>query len=332
MKISAYGTARAALQMDFPLKECIESCLEFADEFVVVDSTENDSDGTTSMLKEMAAKDSRVKHIQKQFDWSAPNHGVFDGQSKAFARTQCTGTHLWQIDADEIVHEKHAAMIRPLIEKINWKETKLLALPVVDFWGKQKMRVDVNPWKWRLSVNDPDITHGIPVFLRKMKEGLLYANPGTDGCDYISKRTGQVIPCTNYFTAKVDNLRRLAVTDVAYIPQYEKWINASLEQLPGVFHYSWFDIKRKVYNFKHFWAGSWQSLYGEPVEERNNPMFPGKLWSEVTDEMIAEYAKDLEENTSGHVFHRPYDGSVTNGIKISMNHPKFMNNWIAKQV
>lgn len=331
IKISSYTTCREALKMDYPIRECIESCLQFADEMIVLDSTENDSDGTTSLLNEMATKDARIKHIQKQFDWNAPNSGIYDGISKAFARSQCTGTHLYQIDLDEIVHEKHADMIRPFIEKVNWKETKLVALPVIDLWGKEKIRIEVNPWKWRLSINDPAITHGIPVQCRVMKNGLLYATPGTDGCDYIHSKSGQVIPCSQYMTSKVDQVRRLAVTDETYIPQYEKWFNASLEQLPAVFHYSWYDIKRKVYNFKHFWARSWQSLYGDFLDERNNPMFPGRLWNEVTDEEIAQYAKKLETETNGHVFHRPWDGTKTNGIKISLGHPANMKEWIARQ-
>ena len=32
-------------------------------------------------------------------------HAVFDGAQKAEARSRCTGDFLWQMDADEVVHE-----------------------------------------------------------------------------------------------------------------------------------------------------------------------------------------------------------------------------------
>ena len=48
------------------------------------------------------------------------------------------------------------------------------------------------------------------------------------------------------------------------------------------------------------------------------------------DEMIAAYAKELEEKTCGHVFHRPWDGSSANGIKINLSHPAIAQKWIDK--
>ena len=66
------------------------------------------------------------------------------------------------------------------------KHTQLISLPVIEYWGNQgKVRMDINPWKWRLSRNKPNITHGIPKHLRKTDEdGNIYALPGTDSCDY----------------------------------------------------------------------------------------------------------------------------------------------------
>ena len=53
------------------------------------------------------------------------------------------------------------------------KNVELIALPVIEYWGgPEKVRLDVNPWKWRLSRNLPHITHGIPANLRKFdKDG-----------------------------------------------------------------------------------------------------------------------------------------------------------------
>ncbi len=332
MKISGYTTARNVIEMDYPFEEAIRSVLAFADEVIVLDSTEPEhSDGTSEYLNEMSKEDPRIRHIRHNFDWSAPNHGIFDGQAKALARSHCTGDYLWQFDVDEIVHEVHTEMVRPFIRKLDWKKFDLVALPVIDFWGHDKMRIDVSLCKWRLSVNKPEITHGIPIALRTYENALLYARNGTDGCDYVDRHTGQVIPCAMYMPAPVEQLRLAAVRDARAVPAIESWVNKSLTDRPAVFHYSWFNINRKIQNYKQFWDMSWKSLYNEDTDERANPMFPGKRWSEITDEMITEYAKDLEEKTCGHVFHRPWDGSTANGIKISLSHPAIVQKWINKQ-
>lgn len=332
MKISAYTTVRNVIEMDYPFEEAIRSVLAFADEVVVLDSTgQKHSDGTSERLNVMSKEEPRIKHIRHDFDWTAPNHGIFDGQAKALARSYCTGDYLWQFDVDEIVHEIHAEMVRPFIRKLDWKGFDLVALPVIDLWGRDKIRIDVSLWKLRLSLNKPEITHGIPLALRKYENGLLYARQGTDGCDYIGKYTGAGFPFASYAPVQVEQLRLAAVQDASAIPEIESFVNKSLAKIPAVFHYSWFNIKRKIQNYKQFWDTSWKSLYNEDRDERANPMFPGKLWSEVSDEMITAYAETLEEKTCGHVFHRPWDGSSANGIKIGLSHPAIAQKWIDKQ-
>ena len=78
--------------------------------------------------------------------------------------------------ADEIVHEKDYDKVKEVIKRLP-KATDLIALPVIEYWGgPEKVRIDVNPWKWRLSRNRKYITHGIPKQLRVIDEdGQLYA-------------------------------------------------------------------------------------------------------------------------------------------------------------
>ena len=331
MKVSAYCTVRNAVEMEYPFEESIQSHLAFADEVVVLDSTDP-PDGTTERLEQLVKSEPRVKVVRTSFPWNAPNHGIYDGASKAAARRACTGEFLWQFDIDEVIHEDHAKMVKPLIAKVDWSKLSLLALPVVDFWGREgRVRVDVNLWKWRLSVNSPEITHGIPIQLRKYENGLLYAQHGTDGCDYINQATGNVIPCGGYVPEQVELLKRQAVRDSGPLPIVSRFVNGSLEELPGVFHYSWFNIERKIRNFRVFWNSSWKSLYNEDRDERANPFFPGLTWAEVTDDMIRAKALELESKTGGHVFHVPWDGSKNNFIKIKMNHPQVIQSWVSKQ-
>jgi hypothetical protein len=316
--------------MEYPYLESIRSHLAFADEVVVYD-TSNGKDKTLSILNALAVQEPKLKVVHNdKIDWDAPNHGVFDGQTKTLSRKQCTGDILWQFDVDEIVHENHIPLIRPLAETfMKQNGFDLMALPVVDYWGREgKARLDVTVWKWRLSKNKPDIIHGIPVQLRKHENGLLYAHQGTDGCDYISAATGNIIPCVGYLPPGFDQMKQAAVRDEKLVAKAEKFLNEVLSQLPGVHHYSWFNIERKIRNFRTFWNSSWKSLYNEDRDERGNPFFPGLTWEEITDEMIKQKALELEQGTGGHVFHRPWDGSKNNSYVVHMGHPNIAKAWI----
>jgi hypothetical protein len=326
MKISGYVTSRNCVSLDYSLKECVESLKQFCDEIIIADSTDT-KDGTRELLQEIEKSDSRIKVYHQDLDYSAPNHGIFDGQMKAYARSKCTGDWLWQTDLDEIVHEIDAPKIRLLCEQLDpQKEIKLVATPVIEFWGSEdKVRIDVNIWKWRVSRNLPHITHGIPGSLRFMKDGLLYAKPGTDGCDYIDKFTGDPIPFASFVSQQNEALRQLAVKDSRYISHYEQWFNDVVDQFPGVFHFSWYSIERKIQTYKKYWNKHWQSLYGEKLSDNN--MFFDVSWDEVTDEMIKAKAKELRENTGGHVFHTKYTGQKTNNVKVYRDIPNVIKEW-----
>lgn len=332
MKISAYCTTRNADEMEYPYIESIKSHLQFADEVVVFD-TSNGKDETLQKLNSLASEDSRLKiHHSDDIDWDAPNHGIYDGYCKTLSRKLCAGDILWQFDIDEIVHENHVPLIRQLAEQIYGNsEIDLLALPVIDYWGRDsKVRLDVTVWKWRLSKNNKDIIHGIPVRLRKYENGLLYAKQGTDGCDYIYESTGEIVPCAGYLPNEFHAFKQAAIKNSELSKKVQDYLNKVNEQLPGVHHYSWFNIERKIRNFRAFWNASWKSLYNENREEENNPFFPGLKWSQITNEMIRDYALKLESETGGHVFHAPWDGSMNNWIYSDMDHPKIMKDWLEK--
>lgn len=316
--------------MEYPYLEAIRSHLAFADEVVVFD-TSNGKDKTLETLNQLAASEPKLKVVHSdKIDWNAANHGVYDGYTKSLSRKQCTGDILWQFDVDEVVHENHIPLIRPLAETfLKQNAYDLMALPVVDYWGREgKARLDVTVWKWRLSKNKPDIIHGIPVQLRKYENGLLYAHHGTDGCDYISNATGNVIPCAGYLPPGFDQMKQAAVRDEKLVAKAEKFLNDVLKQLPGVHHYSWFNIERKIKNYRTFWNASWKSLYNEDRDEKTNPFFPGLAWADITDDMIKRKAFELEQGTGGHVFHRPWDESKNNSYRVEMRHPSVVKEWI----
>lgn len=332
ISISAYTTIRNPESMDYPFIESIKSMLQFSDEVVVVDS--GDDTGHTEALYSLMNEDSRVRLIKTdRFDWSAPNHGIFDGQTKALARSHCKSDFLWQFDTDEIVHELDAPKIRPLIEKLQYlQKCPIMALPVVEYWGSTgKVRADINPWKARLSRNLPDITHGIPVQLRRTFNGLDYASPGTDTCDYISKSTGRILPVMGFMEPNIEGLRQIALKNPKLIPTYEGWFNNAVNEIPGVFHYSWFSVERKIQQYKVFWTSFWKAMYGPDSSQNKDPdwnPFFEVPWSEVTDQMIKDKAHELETMTGGHIFHSRWSGIQTPHLTIHREHPKAIQEWV----
>jgi glycosyltransferase involved in cell wall biosynthesis len=325
-KISGYTTTYNCVSQGYPFEECILSMLQFCDEVCVVDG--GSADGTWEKLQEMSSLTAhKVKIKQIVRDWSHPRFAVFDGMQKAEARAMCTGDFCWQMDSDEIVHEEDAPKIEELCSRMP-KDVNVVSLPVIEYWGgPEKVRLDIQPWKWRLSRNLPDITHGIPARLRRIDEaGHTYSHQGTDGCDMIHKETGEVLSHITFHTAEAENVRRAAVTGhPGAVKQYEEWFNAVIQSLPGVHHYSWYNMPRKIRTYKGYWTKHWNSLYDGSLEDTadTNMMFD-LPWSQVTDEMIEARAKELSDKTGGWIWHTKWKGQSIPHIKCNRAQPKYM--------
>jgi glycosyltransferase involved in cell wall biosynthesis len=301
--------------------------LSFCDEVVVVDG--GSDDGSYEELLTWQEKESKLIVKQVKRDWNTKRFSVFDGLQKAQAREFCTKEWCWQQDIDEVVHEEDGPKIKKLAANLP-KAIHLLALPVVEYWGnKGKVRVDVNPWKWRLSRNLEHITHGIPLELRREDEdGNTYALPGTDGCDYIDKDSGSRIPFSTFYTQEVHEVRIQSLNGSEQATsQYQNWLNTVIRELPGVHHYSWFDLERKINTYKNYWSRHWQSIFNiEQEDTAENNMFFDKPWLDVTSDDISKLASDLENKMGGWIFHQKIDFSrPTPSINVDQSHPKFMN-------
>ena len=327
--ISGYTTTLNCLRQNYPFEASIKSMLGFCDEVVVVDG--GSDDGTWESLVKLSEEENRLKIHKEARDWNHKRFAVYDGMQKALARSLCTKNFCWQQDSDEIVHEDDYQKIRNLISNFP-KNLELLALPVVEYWGgPEKVRIDVNPWKWRLSKNLPHITHGIPVNLRKYdEEGELYSAPGSDGCDYIRNDNYQPIRFATFYTPDVDNVRNAAFSDEAVLGQYQQWFNQVIDHYPGVHHYSWYDIERKIKTYKNYWQTHWESLYNVKQEDiPENNMFFNKTWDKVTDGEIKKLAKKLSDKMGGWIFHTKVDFSKpTPHISIERQHPDIVNDWL----
>lgn len=329
MKISGYTYVKDAVSMDYPFVESIKSHLDFCDEVVVVDASIK-NDGTKEALQALKKENKdKLKLFEAKLDWTAPNYGIYDGVLKQIAREKCTSEFLWQFDVDECVHAIDRNVLKELLKQCdNLQQIPVLCLPVVEYWGGlDKVRIDVNSWKWRLSRNHPEIVHGIPITHRQIKNGLVYATPGTDTCDLIVKSQGLPVPNLNFINEQTEKLRIASIRDEKVAQEYEKWFNQIVSTLPTVYHFSWFSIKSKIEKYRDFFGDFWKAMYGD---ERSTNVFFGVPWSEVTPEMIEAKAKELKEGTGGWVFHQPWDGSKLNSIKIYRQPPVVMQEWCNK--
>ena len=328
--LSGYSTTYNCVDQNYPFVESITSLLDVCDEVVVVDG--GSTDGTWDVLTAMSEENSKLKIKQIERDWCHPRHSVFDGMQKAAARDLCTGDFCWQQDVDEVIHQNDYQKIRNLLTSTP-KSVNLICLPVTEFWGsKGKIRIDINPWKWRLSRNHPEITHGIPASLRRQDEnGDLYSAPGSDGCDYITRSTGDLVPNVNFHTQQTEQLRQAAARDPAARQQYVQWLTAVIQNLPGVYHYSWFNLPRKIRTYKNYWSRHWQSMYNISQDDTaENNMFFNKPWVDVSDDEIDQLAVRLEQEMGGWIFHRKIDwNNPTPSVMINeVTHPAVMEDYV----
>ena len=99
--------------------------------------------------------------------------------------------------------------------------------------------------------------------------------------------------------------------DQSSVKAYEDWLNQVVEMVPTVYHYSWYDIERKITSYKTHWGQFWKSMYDLDTEDtaENNVCF-NKPWSDVTSDDIKVLAQRLEEEKGGHIFHQKVDWNV----------------------
>ncbi len=307
MILSSYTTVYNCIKNKYPWEEAIKCLLGFSDEVCVIDG--GSQDGTWERLKKLSEENESLKIKQCIIDWNRPDFAYeSDGRQKARARKMCTGDVCWQSDIDELVVEDDYEKIKVICKAFYETKLDLLALPLVEYWGdKGKVRVDINPWKWRISKNKDYITHGIPdTHLRVSESGYEYSLKGSDSCDYINSTTKQRIPFGIIFDIEnLNYIRNYALAgNEEMLNLYQKKIEDLIKNIPTIRHYSWYNIENKIHNYKNHWSKFWCSLYNNSLEDtsENNMMFD-KPWLCVSDQEIKDLSKKLEENFGGWIFH-----------------------------
>ncbi len=330
-KISGYTLTYNCDSQNFPWRESIQSHLNFCDEVVVID--DNSSDGTYEMLRAWAEKDERIiLHSAQKTDDARLK--IYSGSHlKTLGRRLSSGEFLWQFDVDEIVHEDDYQKIHQLCDAIP-KDIEIIALPVLEYWGpKGKCRIDVNPWKWRISRNNPKIIHGLPKDQRAFdKDGNMYSK-GADGDDYIYEDTLERVPWAMTWTPDAEKLRQISLQakDQTVSDKYGELMSAYISHYPAIYHYSWWSLRRKVVSYRDYWRKHWPSIFNtDPNDTSENNVFFDKPWSQVTESDIDEVSLRLEREMGGWICHRKVNFSTPTPWFFNNRHPKIMKTWCEK--
>ena len=301
--ISGYGYILNGVKFDMPFMEMINSVLPAVDEFIIV-TDPRFNDGTIEKLNSI--KNNKLKITIKEIDLDNP--GV-DGATKAYARSLCHGDYLLQMDADEVFRKQDLDKIIKITK--NWKpEWSIIGTGVINWFNGNHFKLNSAGWtKERLSINKPDITHGIPIRSRIMRGDKYYAKEDTDGAGYISSGNGNGIE-SDYILADKNNI----VNDIKH-NKNSVWIH----------HYSWYNIPRK-WSMKPVWHYFWGVLYGKyrnlndyKIDRDGNP---ADFWSDVDLRELRFYVD--------YIRHEMMENSI---IKVKgIRHPSIMNDWLKRQM
>jgi ADP-heptose:LPS heptosyltransferase/glycosyltransferase involved in cell wall biosynthesis len=309
-KISGYTTTYNCETLGIPYVESIKSMLGFCDEVVVLDGCSDD--GTFEKLEQLAETDEKLQIHQNPFDWEEPG---IDGLQKAYARALCEVEHefLWQQDCDEVVHEDDYEKIKHITKRFPTK-SDILHLPVIELWGDEKhVTGRRHCWKWRMSRNKVEITHGINKHAKLTNEetGKVYAKKGmSDGCEYIQPMSEDPLGHVGFYNSNVETTR-------VHLPSiYEENMNGIFQQLPSVFHYSWVNIPKKINQLKK--GGTWDKLWSLLYQEESQNRFP------ESEEEIQKIAEKLYEEGGEE------EDKVKYKFELKRSNPSVMKDWLEK--
>lgn len=265
--LSAYMIIKDGVKYGFPFEESIRAAAEICDEVVVVDG--GSSDSTLDTLKDLKVEFTTGTHkeenktisdsIIKIFEhpWDMNNPTLF-GDEKTYAQQKCTGNWLIQLDADEIIHEPYHGSIKDVIKKN--KEADVIDFPVINFYGNDEtIRIEPNCWKWRIYKNTGRIVHGI-----HGKARIFDADAGcitmdkkiSDACEPIYVDTLEIAQHKATFDLNLVRAHELFKIGQLSKEEYIECLKKVISEHPTIFHYSWYDINRKIKNGE-FWSQTW---------------------------------------------------------------------------
>jgi hypothetical protein len=145
MKVSGFTFIRNAILYDYPVVEAITSILPLCDEFIV--AVGNSDDGTFELIQSIPSEKIRIFHTI--WDDSLRLGGrVFALETdKAFQEIAKDATWTFNIQGDEVVHEKYLPDIqKALIQYKDSPEVEGLLFSYLHFFGSYDYVGDSRRW------------------------------------------------------------------------------------------------------------------------------------------------------------------------------------------
>ena len=261
LKLSAYCIIKDGDKYHFPYEKCINAACNIVDEFIMVDG--GSTDGTWENLQKLVEKNAKLKIVQHSWDMDNP---MLMGDEKTYAREQCTGDYLIQLDADEILREPQNGQIRNLV-KMN-RHIPIFNFPSINLFKDQKtLRIERPFEKWRISKNDENIVHGVHGEAREFDPEttkVVYDKKRSDSCEYIDKNTLKIMPNASITPPQALQLHATMVKmheekkDIQQdmTKDYTLMIKEVINKMPHTLHLSWNDTDVKQ-NRGEFWDKTW---------------------------------------------------------------------------
>ncbi len=111
--ISGFTIVRNAVRLDYPIVPAIRSILDLCDEVVV--NVGASDDGTRELIT--ALGDPRIRILDTVWDFSRGGHTLSDQTNRAMAT--CRGSWGVYIQADEVLHEAGATLLREAMREVS---------------------------------------------------------------------------------------------------------------------------------------------------------------------------------------------------------------------
>jgi glycosyltransferase involved in cell wall biosynthesis len=234
MSISAYGYTWNCKRARLPFKESILSMLPIMDEVVIVDGYSDDD--TYEILKEIP----NIKLYSKRYDKDEPRIDIL---MKMAALEKCKTDLVWCLDLDEVIHEKDVDEWLELIEYFNNSSKDLLVMPMIDFWGRD--RLQLRHKIQGVYRNNGKIIQGVIKDERwvnsitgricsRASHGGEFINPNT--LEYLTPTMNIEWHPDEYFLAEYEREKR---------ENYEQRVNEYCRNHAVIYHYSWYHPMRK---------------------------------------------------------------------------------------
>ena len=149
--VSGFMIVRNVAVQGYPFIEAIRSALPICDEFMVSDG--GSTDATWPALEVLRAQHGGRLTLFRDPWPDGRNRGTTLALMTNILRARCSGRYLFNLQANEVLHESSAAEIRGLVGQ--WPNTPLFRLPFHNLLGDRLLWMTDH--RRRLAVNRPDI-------------------------------------------------------------------------------------------------------------------------------------------------------------------------------